>query len=205
MITNKVQQGSSLGFCPTFPSLKPHFKLTFESLTLCQVLYDERQRQIFSSSLASFEVVHKLTWFSPCSSRERQTSGRLAGGSYYISCTLGSDLVSDYPEWRGREKNYITCCLDMKVEKRSKVKPEKMQCFEKCPCVKLTKIKKKKLRKIKRIRYLKGGEPFIRLLWIKKMQSELCKHAKKGESWEENGSWIPCHSETWPSTRLLWV
>ena len=40
------QQGLSLDSCLTFPSPNPHFKPTFESLTVCQVLSDRRQRQI---------------------------------------------------------------------------------------------------------------------------------------------------------------
>ena len=43
-----VQQGSS-GSCPTSPSFDPHFKPTFGSLTLSQVLSGGRQRQINTS------------------------------------------------------------------------------------------------------------------------------------------------------------
>ena len=45
-MTNRIKQGSSLGLCPTFPSPNPHFKPTFGSLTLRQVLSVGRQRQI---------------------------------------------------------------------------------------------------------------------------------------------------------------
>ena len=40
------QQGSSLGLCPTSPTLNPHCKPSFMSLNLCQVLSDGRQTQI---------------------------------------------------------------------------------------------------------------------------------------------------------------
>ena len=43
-------QGSSLSSCLTPPSLNPHYKPTFESLTMCQVLSGGRQRQIISSA-----------------------------------------------------------------------------------------------------------------------------------------------------------
>ena len=45
-MTIKHQQGSSLGSCPIFPSPNIHFKPTFRSLTLCQVLSGGRQRKI---------------------------------------------------------------------------------------------------------------------------------------------------------------
>ena len=41
-----VQQGSSLGSSPTSLSLNSHYKPTFGSLTLCQLLFGGRQRQI---------------------------------------------------------------------------------------------------------------------------------------------------------------
>ena len=45
-MTNKVPQGSSLGSCLTLASPNPHYKPTFGSLTLCQVLSVESQKQI---------------------------------------------------------------------------------------------------------------------------------------------------------------
>ena len=45
-MTSQVQRGSSLGSCPTFPSPNSHFKPTFGSLTLCQVLSGGKLRQI---------------------------------------------------------------------------------------------------------------------------------------------------------------
>ena len=45
-MTSIVQQSSSLGWSPTSPSLNLHYKPTFGSLTLCQVLEGGRQRQI---------------------------------------------------------------------------------------------------------------------------------------------------------------
>ena len=41
-MTSKVKQGSSLGSCPTFPSLNPHYNRPL-SLNLCQVLSGESQ------------------------------------------------------------------------------------------------------------------------------------------------------------------
>ena len=45
-MTSIVQQSSSLSSCPTFPSPKPPL-----SMTLCQVLFGERQRQIYTFRL----------------------------------------------------------------------------------------------------------------------------------------------------------
>ena len=46
LMTNIVQQGSRLGPSQTSPSLYPHYKSNFSSLTLCQVLSGRRERQI---------------------------------------------------------------------------------------------------------------------------------------------------------------
>ena len=51
LMTRFDWQGSSLSLCPTFPFLNPHYNMTFESLTLSEVLSGGRQRQITSLHL----------------------------------------------------------------------------------------------------------------------------------------------------------
>ena len=45
-MTSIVQQGSSLGSCPISLSINPHYKPTFGSLNLCQLLSEGSQWQI---------------------------------------------------------------------------------------------------------------------------------------------------------------
>ena len=63
-MTCKVQLGSSPGFNPTFPSTNPHFKATFASLTLCQVLSGGRQRQILLLEITSSLLAHILGYIN---------------------------------------------------------------------------------------------------------------------------------------------
>ena len=58
-MTSIDQQGSSLGSSPTFPSPNLHFKPTFRSLTLCQILSGGRQRQITYTRNRIYKV---LVW-----------------------------------------------------------------------------------------------------------------------------------------------
>ena len=62
-VTSTNRQGLSLGSCPIPRSFISHYKLTFLSLTLCQVLSGGRQQQIAlicCSSLAPGNLVHML-------------------------------------------------------------------------------------------------------------------------------------------------
>ena len=90
-MTSKVQQSSSLGLCPTFPSTNPHFKLTFRSLTLCEVLSGGRQRQIKPYS-------HKKRW----KNRSRKDKGlscilpTKSGLATLLERRLRSDLIETF-------------------------------------------------------------------------------------------------------------
>ena len=68
-MTGIVQQGLSLSSSMTSPSLNTHFKSTFVSLTLCQVLPYGRQRQInwrIYSSPAFQGQGQIRDWIAPC-------------------------------------------------------------------------------------------------------------------------------------------
>ena len=68
-----------------------------------------RRKLIFLSrpSPPSHVDIHKITEF--IRSRRRPTGDEQKAATTFHD-SLGSDLASDYPEWKGRE-SHITCCL----------------------------------------------------------------------------------------------
>ena len=92
-MTNIVQQGSSLSSGPTPLFLNPHFKLTFSSLILCQVLSGGRQRQISSfiwvlksnhiTSESSNQMARaEIDWLYPTVHVREQVLRNIFGGTF---------------------------------------------------------------------------------------------------------------------------